>query len=178
MNLAIVDANVVGELFSGNSGDAGPKLLEWIERGRGWLTYGGKNREELRENETFRDWADNAVRYDRLRRVDDGVVRDETKRLIRVKANSSKVTYRSNDPHVIALARVGGARLLFTNDGKLHKDFTNSGLIRDPRGKVYTTRLDRRKRRKRKFRLDKRFTKTHRALLARNDLSGKPQVGT
>ena len=178
MNLAIVDANVVGEMFSGDSSDAGPKLLEWIEHGHGRLTYGGKNRDELRKNETFRDWSDNAVRYDRLRRVDDGVVGDETKRLIHEKANGSKVTYRSDDPHVIALARAGGARLLFTNDAKLQRDFRNRELIHDPRGKVYTTRLDRHKRRRRKFRLDKRFTKTHRALLERKDLCGKPLVGT
>lgn len=172
MNLAIVDANVVGELFSGNSSDAGPKFLEWIQRGHGRLTYGGKNREELRENETFRDWADNAVQYDRLRRIADGVVRDETKRLERDKSTNPKADYKSNDPHVIALARVGGARLLFSNDGDLHEDFNNRYLIHDPPGTVYTTRQNP------GFRSHKRFTNTHRRILERRDISGKPLIST
>ena len=45
----------------------------------------------------------------------------------------------SDDPHVIALAQVSRARLLYSNDGDLQKDFKNKRLIDQPRGKVYST---------------------------------------
>ncbi len=44
---------------------------------------------------------------------------------------------RSNDQHIIGLARVSGARLLCTDDGSLMRDFTDPALISEPRGKVY-----------------------------------------
>ena len=176
MNLAIVDKNVVDELLSSVGSEAGPEFLKWIERGDGRLSSGGGNWDELRgHSKAFERWLHAARNIGWLRLVRDEAVRDETERLERDKASRLEGACRSNDTHVIALARVGGARLLFTNDGELQKDFRNSGLIRDPRGKVYTTRL---RRRKRKLRPDKRFTQTHRALLARNDLRGKPLVGT
>ena len=45
---------------------------------------------------------------------------------------------RSNDPHVLALARVSGARLLYTGDNDLIADFKNKQFIDKPRGKVYS----------------------------------------
>ena len=44
---------------------------------------------------------------------------------------------RSDDPHVLALARVTGARLLYTGDGALIDDFKDRRLIQ-PRGRVYS----------------------------------------
>ena len=44
----------------------------------------------------------------------------------------------SNDPHVLALARHTGTRLLYTGDFKLIQDFKNSKVINKPRGKVYS----------------------------------------
>ncbi|MYH42126.1 MAG: hypothetical protein F4017_01170 [Acidimicrobiaceae bacterium] len=46
---------------------------------------------------------------------------------------------RSDDHHVIALAQISGARLLFSNDKDLHKDFKNRQLIDQPTGTVYST---------------------------------------
>lgn len=172
MNLAIVDTDVVGELFGDDRREAGPQFLEWLQRGDGQLTSGGKNWDELRKNDAFREWSDGALRFDRLRMVDHGLVRAETKRLQRDKAVSPKAAYESNDPHVIALARSGGARLLFSNDGDLHEDFNNRNLIHDPPGTVYTTRQNP------GFRSHKRFTNTHRSILQRRDLSGKPLIAT
>ena len=72
---------------------------------------------------------------------------------------------RSNDQHIIALAHVGGARLLYSNDGDLHDDFDDKGLIDNPRGKVYSTRKK------------KNFTRAHERLLRlkKKDLCGVPQ---
>ena len=46
---------------------------------------------------------------------------------------------QSNDPHIIALAQVSGARLLYSNDKALQQDFKNQDLINNPKGKIYTT---------------------------------------
>jgi len=45
---------------------------------------------------------------------------------------------RSDDIHILALARAGGARLLYTEDKDLKKDFKNKAIIDDPRGKIYS----------------------------------------
>ena len=46
----------------------------------------------------------------------------------------------SDDEHVVAVAQLSSARLLYTNDRDLQRDFNNKALIDQPRGKVYTTR--------------------------------------
>ena len=45
----------------------------------------------------------------------------------------------SDDEHVLALALVSGARLLYTNDAALISDFKNRTIVATPRGKIYTT---------------------------------------
>ena len=67
----------------------------------------------------------------------------------------------SDDEHVIALAQVSGARLLFSNDAELHKDFKSKELIVQPRGKVYSTKEAR------------DFTNAHQRLLADRPLCRK-----
>ena len=47
---------------------------------------------------------------------------------------------RSNDPHIVALAQLSNARLLYSNDDDLRHDFGNKQLIDQPRGKVYSTK--------------------------------------
>ena len=65
---------------------------------------------------------------------------------------------KSNDPHVLALALVSGARLLYSNDPDLIEDFKNPEIISNPRGKVRTTARD------------DDTTRVHRRLLAHLDL--------
>ena len=48
----------------------------------------------------------------------------------------------SDDPHVLALARVSGARLLYTKDNALIRDFKDKKFIDQPRGKVYTRKTN------------------------------------
>ena len=45
---------------------------------------------------------------------------------------------QSDDAHVIALAQVSNARLLYTRDRNLQQDFKNKGLLDNPRGKIYS----------------------------------------
>lgn len=47
---------------------------------------------------------------------------------------------RSNDEHVIALARIGKVRLLCARDKDLERDFKSKALIDEPRGKIYNRR--------------------------------------
>jgi hypothetical protein len=44
---------------------------------------------------------------------------------------------KSDDPHIIALAKVSGARLLCSKDQNLHTDFGNRVFIDKPRGNIY-----------------------------------------
>ena len=44
---------------------------------------------------------------------------------------------RSDDRHILALALASGARLLYTADKQLAKDFQNPDIIGNPAGKVY-----------------------------------------
>ena len=66
--------------------------------------------------------------------------------------------YKSDDPHILALAQLSDVRLLYTNDGDLQQDFGDKNLIDNPRGKVYSTRVN------------KSFTPAHKSLLSRKDL--------
>jgi len=50
---------------------------------------------------------------------------------------------RSDDPHILGLARAANVRLLCSHDRDLHADFTNRALLSNPRGKVYQTRRHR-----------------------------------
>ena len=52
-------------------------------------------------------------------------------------AKEIRTACRSNDPHVIGLARISGARILCADDGALEDDFGNKALVDSPRGKVY-----------------------------------------
>ena len=134
---AIVDANVVSEVFGSNLPPAGEKFFEWLNKGSGQLVVGGKLFEELEKSSAdFRLWGREAQLAGKMRVVDKSEVDARTEQV------QSEGAISSDDPHVIALAQVSGARLLYSNDGNLQQDFKNKGLIDDPRGKVYSTSGD------------------------------------
>ena len=119
---------------------------------------GGELRKELSDNGrngNFMRVYDQLRLKGRVRDIPDSVVDAETETLA-----TGKIC-RSNDAHVLALARVSGARLLYTNDQALQEDFGDSQIVANPRGRVYTTRL----------RSDVR--PTHRELLERVDLCAR-----
>ena len=131
---AIVDANVVSEIFGSNLPPAGEKFFDWLNKGNGRLVVGGKLLEELEKSSAdFRHWGREAQLAGKMKIEDKSKVDAKTEQI------QSKGVIRSDDPHVIALAQVSGARLLYSNDGSLQQDFKNKKLIDDPRGKVYST---------------------------------------
>lgn len=130
---AILDNNVVHEVFGPNRPPAGKGFFEWINSGNGSLIVGGKLLAELDGQHEFKKWRQQARLAGRVRRISDQSVKDKTQSL------EETDSCQSNDEHVIALAQISGARLLYSNDEKLHKDFVNVRLIDKPRGKVYST---------------------------------------
>ena len=154
---AIVDANVANEVFGPSPSPAGEKFLTWINKGSYRLVVGGELLEELESGSAdFRDWAAIAVKFTKMQIVNKGKVDARTEEL------RDGQTLKSNDPHVIALAQVSGARLLYTNDGDLQKDFKNKNLVDNPAGKIYSTEAEKNP--------NKEFRAVHRRLLGRNDL--------
>ena len=150
---AIVDNNVRDQVFGeDNNSPAGRLFLDWLSNGQGKLVVGGDLLRELDEYGDFNRWLRTALARNNALAIDDAVVDDETQDLRR------QGRCRSDDEHVIALARISGARLLFTNDADLQTDFKDRNLINNPRGVIYTTRR----------RQD--VTRTHRNLLRRTDL--------
>ena len=131
---AIIDNNVVHEAFGDRRTEAGTKFREWLDRGGSPLVVGGKLLDELDGNATFREWRSTAAQYGRVQRVRDQAVRSKADELQASRA------CKSNDHHVIALAQLSGARLLYSNDSDLHADFSNPALINGPRGRVYSTK--------------------------------------
>ena len=134
---AIVDTNAVGELWDGGSSPAGQYFRRWVEGSSGRLVVGGQIRQELGSSSAAR-WLQELDRAGKLTKVDDSRVDRQAARLRGVPA-SDPGSCRSDDHHVIALAQISGARLLFSNDKDLHKDFKNKQLIDQPSGTVYST---------------------------------------
>lgn len=143
---AIIDANVVGEVFGPNPTEAGKEFRAWIIKGSGRLISGGKLREELDRIQSFKKWAFRAGRTGKIKNINEEKVK-------RRMAQIQKESILSDDPHILALAQVSGARLLYSNDTDLHKDFKNKDL-----GFIYSTLRS------------KKFTPARKKLLEKKDL--------
>ena len=167
---AIVDANVRDQVFGDAQSDAGKFFLDWLLKPNGGtLALGGKLREELSDdgrNQSFLRAYNQLMFNGRVRDIQDNVVYAETVAL------ESRQICHSNDVHVLALARVSGARLLYTNDQALQEDFNNPQLVSEPRGRVYTT-LPIGRRSYAAQRDANTVTDTHRGLLERADLCAR-----
>ena len=152
---AIVDANVAHEVFGADRPEAGVKFFEWINSGNGHLVAGGKLLKELNRT-SAREWARQALNAGLIRNV------PETHVDARMEELRNEGAIRSDDPHVLALAQISGARLLYSNDRALQQDFKSRRMIDNPPGKIYSTDERRNP--------DRVFTSAHRKLLARRDL--------
>ena len=156
---AIVDANVVAEVFNPSRPAAGEKFFHWLNDGKGTLVVGGQLRRELNDaSNNFKRWARDALLSGIMRSVNDAKVDVKTKQLV---ADGS---CKSDDQHIIGLAQLGGARLLYSNDKILHQDFKNKNLIDNCREAKSIRPLR-----------GKDFTSGQRGLLRRKDLCGVRQ---
>ena len=149
---AIVDANAAYEVFGNNRTPAGAHFYDWLMRGNGGtLVAGGRLLRELNDNSNFRAVFADRLRAGRAKRVSDNEIAAALDEL-------PNELVESNDHHVLALANVSGARLLFTNDNALQDDFRNRRIVGGTRGRIYTTGRN------------SNVTDTHRQLLQRRDL--------
>lgn len=149
---AIVDNNVRDQVFGNNRPGAGELFFNWLEERNGRLVVGGELLRELSGYSNFTTWLPDAIRSGCVSIIPDQAVEAETDSL------RAEGICRSNDEHVLALARLSGARLLFTNDQALQADFRDREIVGGVRGRIYTTRE----------RSDVR--RSHRDLLRRRDL--------
>ena len=149
---AILDADVAHQVFGKERPPAGEAFFDRINSGGMRLVVGGKLLEELDNDARFRIWRQQASQAGRVGIVDAQRVEARTADL------RNEGACRSNDLHVLALAQVSGARLLYSNDLSLHQDFGNQQLINNPRGKIYSTHAG------------GQLRESHRRLLRRNDL--------
>lgn len=165
---AIVDANVRDEVFGSASSEPGKLFLRWLTRPNGGtLALGGELRRELARLGNFRKIYEQLRLNGRVVDVDDSLVDVATETL------KARQICRSNDAHVLALAQVSGARLLYTNDQDLQQDFDNPQIVNNPKGVIYTTLSisDRPYAAQRDAGV---VTDVHRDLLARTDLCARP----
>jgi hypothetical protein len=129
----IIDANLVSQVFRENPNKDFASVLDWLRnpKKKGQLVYGGRLAKEMSEVRRTRGYLAQLRRIGRAREfTDDDLTSEEL--LI-----SRTGLCRSNDPHVVALARVSGARTLCSLDGALGHDFKNLRLISKPKGCIY-----------------------------------------
>ena len=126
----IVDANRLGRFLADPvDADAAP-IRDWLRRGAGAVVYSTKGTFARELGRSAKDRLAVYARANMARPVPAERLRDDEHAL------RSKI--RSNDAHVLALARETGARLLYTADQDLIADFKDKRLVDQPRGKVYS----------------------------------------
>lgn len=125
----IIDADIARRVFCSPTPDEFAPLMSWLIKKNGRITYGGLNGKQLKRirlaRETIQEWKRTGIAWEV-----DGVDAEQ----IYVE---NQLVLESNDAHIIALARKGGARVLCSKDQDLHKDFKNIELVPFPRGKIY-----------------------------------------
>lgn len=127
----IIDTNLASRILGDNPGVDYEPILKWIDSCRGSIVFGGRLARELRVVTTARRRLRTLNQAGKARQISDGAVKEEEDRVI------AEGVCRSDDAHVIALARRSGARILCSEDRKLRDDFRDRRLVRAPRGRVY-----------------------------------------
>jgi hypothetical protein len=127
----IIDANVAYTIRSDPPDPDSVPLLRQILARKVGVVSGGRNAEEL-HRAGLGDFLVTLARAGILSTFGrEELEVDETR--LRAEGHC-----QSDDHHVLALARLSGARLLYSRDQRLHTDFKNQRIIANPRGKVYS----------------------------------------
>lgn len=132
---AILDNSARGDVFGENRTAAGKQFFDWLEKpGRPRLMLGGKLTDELFNSRKFEEWAYEAIKDGRARNCGKNAVNEVVREL------SDNWIGKSNDQHVIALAIVSKACILYAKDKALRDDFKNAELVPGSQGKLYPIR--------------------------------------
>ena len=126
----ILDANLVHQIFPNPTRDFEP-IYKAVMKAKASIVYGGYITEEYFRVYSFLKTLRILDSQGKARHVSDERVAARTGELLRSGLCSS------DDPHILALAQISGARLLCSNDNSLVADFTNRRILKNPRGKVY-----------------------------------------
>lgn len=127
----IVDANKLGSFLADPPDDDSAPIRKWLDKG-GNLVYSTGSlfaREVVGRAK---------ARLEVYVRAGKAIVIPEERFIDDERCLRSRADRRSDDPHVLALARESGARLLYSGDNDLIADFKDKRFIDRPRGKVYT----------------------------------------
>ena len=135
--------NVAHELWEIGGTPIGQGLREAVDDGVLKLAVGGSELHgELEESSTrLQEWVRELGRAGYLTELEDHDV-DREERNLRAGLIVGANEIRSDDQHIVALARVSHARLLFSRDRKLRLDFKNRLLIARPAGKILNSEQD------------------------------------
>lgn len=100
-------------------------LLDWIKRGHGILVYtdGGNYDKELKKSREKAFARFMSYRQSGRARL------FQWNLVLNYESELDSITLRSNDPHVIALARASDTLVLCACDGDLKDDFRNRALL-------------------------------------------------
>ena len=118
----ILDASKYGDFINPNNADM-LLVKKWVEK-KGKIVYSPTQKFESELTGEIRTQFEYYTEAGKIKRIDKKLVEDQQNNLPKLK---------SNDPHIIALAKVAEVRLLVTGDKNLSKDFKS--IIRQ--GKVY-----------------------------------------
>jgi hypothetical protein len=133
MMCVIIDVNLAFRIFTSAPEAAFRPVFDWLHAPdkNGCLVFGGKLFKELAHREASRRYLRSLLQAGRAYRIPDAMVQSDEQQV------TDSGLCQSDDPHVVALARVSGARTLCSHDRALHQDFRNPKLIAKPRGRVY-----------------------------------------
>ena len=128
----IVDANKMGTFLADPIRDEVAPIHQWLEKKSGTLVYSTGGKFALEVGETSKQKLASYMRAGRAKLVDATDFEADERHL------NDIAVLRSDDPHVLALARFSGARVLYTADRDLKDDFKDKRIIDSPRGKIYS----------------------------------------
>jgi hypothetical protein len=127
----IVDANCAAVTFCNQQDGNSAPIIKWLLERDGCVVYGGRLAIELLQLGRVAKFLAELKRAARAIALEDSVINAEETVVAELKQ------LRSDDPHVIALARVSGARTLRTEDQALMNDFKDVSLVPRPQGRIY-----------------------------------------
>ena len=127
----IIDANCASAALSEPTHADFAPLMRALTEGRAKLVVGGRLRAEYAKLAPVLRAFRTLNQAGRAVSVPDVEVDNEEN------AVTANFKLKSDDPHILALARVTRSRLLCSRDRALHADFTNPAIINRPRGFVY-----------------------------------------
>ena len=130
--MLIVDANCSSDVLGNPTKKEFSPILEALQDGKAKLVWGGKK--------LVNEYKLNGVAWRALLQLDRaGRAHMANHALVDAEQQFVEQEFElaSDDPHILALARVSGARLLCSRDQALHQDFGNRKIINQPRGNVY-----------------------------------------